>query len=51
MHNIPTEERYVLVNLAVGGEAAGEPAATTRLPSRMEVDYMRVWEDWRRLRR
>ena len=50
MRNIPTEEMYVLVNLAVGGEAAGEPA-TTRLWSRMEVDYMRVWQDWRRLRR
>jgi beta-glucanase (GH16 family) len=35
----------------VGGEAAGEPAATIRFPSRMEVDYVRVWEDWRRLRR
>jgi beta-glucanase (GH16 family) len=51
VRNIPTEEMYVLVNLAVGGEAAGEPAATTRFWSRMEVDYMRVWEDWRRLRR
>ena len=50
VRNIPTEEMYVLVNLAVGGEAAGEPA-TTRLWSRMEVDYMRVGEDWRRLRR
>ena len=51
VRNIPTEEMHVLVNLAVGGEAAGEPAAITRFPSRMEVDYMRVGEDWRRLRR
>jgi beta-glucanase (GH16 family) len=49
--DIPTEEMYVLVNLAVGGEAPGDPDATTRFPSRMEVDYLRVWEDWRRLRR
>jgi beta-glucanase (GH16 family) len=50
-HDIPTEEMYVLVNLAVGGEAPGAPDATTRFPSRMEVDYVRVWTDWRRLRR
>jgi beta-glucanase (GH16 family) len=42
---IPTEEMYVLVNLAVGGESAGEPDATTSFPSRMEVDYLRVWKD------
>jgi serralysin len=41
----PTEEMYVLVNLAVGGgETPGDPDATTRSPSRMEVDYVRVWE-------
>jgi beta-glucanase (GH16 family) len=51
VRNIPTEEMYVLVNLAVGGEAPGDPDATTPFPSRMEVDYVRVWEDWRRLRR
>ena len=51
VRNIPTEEMYVLVNLAVGGEGPGDPDASTRFPSRMEVDYVRVWEDWRRLRR
>ena len=49
--NIPTEEMYLLVNLAVGGEGPGDPDAGTRFPSRMEVDYVRVWEDWRRLAR
>jgi beta-glucanase (GH16 family) len=43
--DIPTEEMYLLVNLAVGGEAPGDPDATTSFPSRMEVDYVRVWED------
>jgi beta-glucanase (GH16 family) len=43
--DIPAEEMYVLVNLAVGGEAPGQPDATTGFPSRMEVDYVRVWED------
>jgi hypothetical protein len=35
----------VLVNLAVGGDAAGEPDATTRFPSRTEVNHFRVWKD------
>jgi hypothetical protein len=35
----------VLVNLAVGGDAAGEPSATTRFPSRTEVNHFRVWTD------
>ena len=43
--DIPTQEMYVLVNLAVGGEAPGPPDATTPFPARMEVDYVRVWED------
>jgi beta-glucanase (GH16 family) len=43
--HIPAQAMYVLVNLAVGGELAGEPDASTRFPSRMEVDYLRVWED------
>jgi beta-glucanase (GH16 family) len=45
VHDIPTQEMYVLVNLAVGGDAPGDPDATTRFPSRMEVDYVRVWAD------
>jgi beta-glucanase (GH16 family) len=43
--DIPTQEMYLLVNLAVGGELAGEPDAGTSFPSRMEVDYLRVWKD------
>jgi beta-glucanase (GH16 family) len=43
--DIPAEEMYLLVNLAVGGEVAGEPDATTRFPSHLEVDYVRVWKD------
>jgi beta-glucanase (GH16 family) len=45
VRDIPTEEMYVLVNLAVGGDAPGQPDATTSFPSRMEVDYVRVWKD------
>ena len=34
---------FVILNLAVGGYWPGYPDATTRLPQRMLVDYVRVW--------
>ncbi|MGH9187058.1 MAG: glycoside hydrolase family 16 protein [Acidimicrobiales bacterium] len=40
----PSEPMYVLANLAVGGEWAGPPDATTRFPSTLEIDHVRVWQ-------
>ncbi len=36
---------HVLLNLAVGGEWPGYPDATTTFPQRLEVDYVRVYQD------
>jgi beta-glucanase (GH16 family) len=35
---------YLILNLAVGGNYAGNPAAGTVFPGEMEVDYIRVYE-------
>lgn len=42
--NVPAEPMYLLLNLAVGGDWAGAPAAATRFPSNYAIDYVRVWE-------
>jgi beta-glucanase (GH16 family) len=34
---------YLLVNLAIGGTQGGDPSATT-FPARLEVDYVRVYQ-------
>lgn len=34
---------YLLANLAIGGKWPGDPDATTVMPARMEVDYIRAW--------
>lgn len=36
---------HILMNVAVGGEWPGYPDETTTFPQRMEVDYVRVYED------
>ncbi len=36
---------HILINLAVGGQWPGYPDETTTFPQRMEVDYVRVYED------
>ncbi len=43
---IPSEPMYIILNLAVGGNYPGSPDGTTRFPSRMFIDYVRVyrWE-------
>jgi hypothetical protein len=35
---------YLLINLAVGGDWPGDPSGTTRFPSSVKVDYVRVWQ-------
>jgi beta-glucanase (GH16 family) len=41
----PFQHRFfLLLDIAVGGTAAGSPALTTRFPARMIVDWVRVWQ-------
>jgi beta-glucanase (GH16 family) len=35
---------FLLLNLAVGGDWPGPPNASTQLPARMVVDWVRVWQ-------
>lgn len=42
--DIPATPMYLLINLAVGGEWAGVPDASTVFPSYYEIDYVRVWQ-------
>jgi beta-glucanase (GH16 family) len=37
------EPQYMLLNLAIGGTAGGDPSKTT-FPARFEVDYVRVYQ-------
>ena len=37
------EPHYMLINLAIGGRMGGDPSAT-EFPSRLEVDYVRVYQ-------
>ncbi|MCK4563268.1 MAG: glycoside hydrolase family 16 protein [Verrucomicrobia bacterium] len=37
------QPHYILVNLAIGGKAGGDPSAT-EFPSRYEIDYVRVYQ-------
>ena len=39
------QEFHMILNLAVGGWYGGEPDDTTEFPGRVEVDYVRVYED------
>ncbi|MEO1411836.1 MAG: glycoside hydrolase family 16 protein [Bacteroidota bacterium] len=42
----PFDQRFHLIlNVAVGGNLPGNPDATTRFPQRMEVDYVRVYQE------
>lgn len=38
------QDFYMILNLAVGGNFDGDPTADTPFPSKMEVDYVRVYE-------
>lgn len=41
---ISSEEMYLLLNLAVGGEWAGSPPKSTKFPSQYLIDYVRIWQ-------
>ncbi|HSP23944.1 MAG TPA: glycoside hydrolase family 16 protein, partial [Saliniramus sp.] len=38
------QPKYLLVNLAVGGEWPGSPDETTMFPASFEIDWIRVWQ-------
>ncbi len=42
--NIPREDMYLLMNLAVGGNWPGAPDEKTRFPAEFLIDYVRVWQ-------
>lgn len=42
--NVSSEQMYLLMNLAVGGNFPGDPDETTSYPARMEIDYVRVYQ-------
>ncbi|MBN1895613.1 glycoside hydrolase family 16 protein [bacterium] len=37
------QEHYIIVNLAIGGTAGGDPS-NTQFPARYEIDYVRVYQ-------
>jgi beta-glucanase (GH16 family) len=41
---VPHEPMYLLINLAVGGDWPGDPSGSTKFPSSVDVDYVRVWQ-------
>lgn len=41
---ISSEDMYLLLNLAVGGEWPGPPSRKTRFPSDYLIDYVRIWQ-------
>ena len=41
---VPHERMYLVANLAVGGDWPGRPSPSTRFPSALEIDYVRVWK-------
>jgi len=41
--NIPSQDFYIIMNTAVGGDWPGNPDATTVFPQRHQIDYVRVY--------
>jgi hypothetical protein len=42
--NISNTPMFVILNMAVGGSWPGSPNSSTKFPSTMQVDYLRVWQ-------
>jgi beta-glucanase (GH16 family) len=41
---VPSVPMYLIANLAVGGVGPGSPSATTRFPTAVKIDWVRVWK-------
>lgn len=41
---ISSEDMYLLINLAVGGEWPGAPSKKTKFPAEYLIDYVRIWQ-------
>ncbi len=37
------QPQYIILNLAIGGTAGGDPSKT-KFPARFEVDYVRIYQ-------
>jgi beta-glucanase (GH16 family) len=44
VQEVPDEDMYLIMNLAVGGDWPGNPDAATPFPSSLVVDYIRVYQ-------
>lgn len=42
--NVPDEDMYLLVNLALGGSWGGSPDGSTSFPAEFEIDYIRAYQ-------
>jgi len=42
--NVPDEDMYLLVNLALGGSWGGSPDGSTSFPANFEIDYIRAYQ-------
>lgn len=42
--NVSSEDMYLLLNLAVGGQWSGEPNDNTPSPSQFKIDYVRAYQ-------
>ena len=43
--DLPTNQMFIILNLAVGGDMPGSPSSSTPFPSSVLVDYVRVYQD------
>lgn len=41
---IPSQNMFILANLAIGGNWPGNPDSSTPFPSEMKIDYIRAWK-------
>ena len=41
---VPSQKMYALASLAVGSAWSGQPAAGTRFPAYLDLDYVRIWQ-------
>jgi len=44
MENLKLFDMYLLLNLAVGGEWAGDPGGQAEFPAEFQIDYVSVWQ-------
>lgn len=43
--DILTKDMYLIINLAIGGDWAGDPDEDTVFPADFQIDYVRIWQE------